>query len=287
MEEGQLDKHRVLSGLLSVVALSACAAETDPHPPWVDGDCTGTGCGQGGQIGAVAAPDAGLADTRDVDEGADASVGADGSTAAIVPVEIREALDLTTTLPEPVLLSGNVYRLAQLTDATWDQELVLEAGALAQLPVPNEGAWFLFSQDSASVWLSSVVWVPPLTDILTVALFSSQFVADLAASLGNSAVALDAAAGHAIVRVMDSSGNALASVSTTVAQGVIAYGVGGTATDFQTETGETGTIVWLNANTGGAVSLDLSYQTRTHTIELPVIPSSVTMAQVELNLQMP
>jgi hypothetical protein len=93
--------------------------------------------------------------------------------------------------------------------------------------------------------------------------------------------------GHVVLQVIDDQGIGLATVSAAVSSGVLAYGVGGTASDVTMQTGETGRIVWFNVPTGGARSLVLNYGNESRPLTIPVLEGSVTLFTVTWNLQMP
>lgn len=257
-----------------LLMLQACAQKAEPRPAWSEGDCDGPYCnpvpapvGQGASDAAVR-----------TDASADAS---DGETAR-VRVEAREGVDLDTAIAQGTTDLGDVYRLTMVGRANIDRVLVSSATNGTELSVAKQGEWFWFAQEAQEPWLSSLVWLSPEMNDLVVPLYSKQFFSDLGAGLGNTTVVVDATLGHAVIQVRDTQGKAVSSVSAQAERGVIAYGVGGVATDFVGETGETGTIVWLNAHSTGTASLVLSYGEKTQTVELPVLPLSVTLAAVTL-----
>lgn len=259
--------------------VQACAQKAEPRPAWSNGDCDGPYCNPVPAPGGQGLGDAAAEPDRNVD----ASAGGD----ELVRVEAREGVDLDTTIAQGSTDLGDVYRLTKLGRAEVDQVLVSRAGETAEFSVAKQGEWFLFAQPPQEPWLSSLVWLSPATNSVTVPIYSKQFFSDLGAGLGNSTVVIDATLGHAVVQVRDTSGNAVPAVSAQVERGTIAYGVGGSATGFVGETGETGTIIWLNAHSTGTAALVLSYGDKRQTVELPLLPLSVTLAAVTLKPEMP
>src|SRR5690606_26948730 len=95
-------------------------------------------------------------------------------------------------------------------------------------------------------FFASVVWLQPGTAPVVQPLFSQRLLDDLGSALAFSPTFADPSAAHAVLRLEDERGRPLAGVVARVSNGVVAYGVGGTASDaFEASTG-TGVVVWLD-----------------------------------------
>ncbi len=246
------------------------------HPPYAEGNCSphcAAPVGKGGRPGSA---------TQDSDAAApEREAGVEGSW---VEVSVRQALDLEGTHASILDAPTAATEFGVQSDM-----LPIQAGPGEPLYVPvtdDGGFWVLGTRDGSSdvqgEYFQSLVWLHPDQSNVVQPLFPKRVLDDVANGLAFAPTSIDPTLAHAVLQVQDARGRPKAGVAAFASSGVVAYGIGGTASDAVEATIDGGVLVWLNVPSVGAGAAKLVLVSIQDEVEVrvPLLAGAVTIAPV-------